>query len=263
MIGDFPREFSQDAAFFIAFVELELAVFVVQVYHAEGFDKKRRTGGGLVVDDGFDFAFEVRAEGDDVTTITGGDEVVLEVGGDVGVAQHALHPGEQAVVDDAEFAADLGEAGGGVVVDVAALGDDFGDGINQAGRLGEAAGDFGEGGELVLGAFKETGEFAGGDEGVFDIHDFRDGEDDTAQGGFGLLADVVCAADGGVGTGFEQAAGFGRFGLPAARGGEVGGGVEGAREVFRAAEGAAFGEPGEDFGVFEGVEGFGVQIVNC
>lgn len=155
--GDFVTKFGENAVFFVALVELELAVFVVEVHDADGFHEEGGPGGGLVVDDGFDFAFEVGAEGDDVTTIAGGDEVVLQVGRDVWVVEHPLHPGEEAVVDDAKFAADGGEARGGVVVDVTALGDDFGDGVNEAVGLRKAAGDFREDGELVLGAFKETG----------------------------------------------------------------------------------------------------------
>lgn len=73
------------------------------------------------------------------------------------------------------------------------------------------------------------------------------------------MADVMCAADGGVGAGFEQAAGLGGFGLPAAGDFEVGGGVQGPREIFRAAEGTAFGQAGEDFMVFEGRKSFIVQ----
>ncbi len=259
MSGDFKAKFGEDAVFFVALVELELAVFVVEVHNADGFHEEGGPGGGLVVDDGFDFAFEVGAEGDDVAAIAGGDEVVLQVGRDVGVVEHPLHPGEEAVMDDAEFAADGGEARGGVVVDVTALGDDFGDGVNEAVGLRKAAGDFREDGELVLGAFKETGQFAGGDQGVFDIHDVGDGEDDAARGGFGVLADVMRAANGGVGAGLEQAAGLGGFGLPAASDFEVGGGVQGPREIFRAAEGTAFGQAGEDFVIFEGRKGFIVQ----
>ena len=58
------------------------------------------------MDDCFDFPLVVGSQGDHIAPVTLGNQVILKIGGHLGITEHALHAREQAIMLDTQIAAD-------------------------------------------------------------------------------------------------------------------------------------------------------------
>ena len=101
--ADTGRKFGQDAAHLVTFGQLQFVPAVVQFNHCQGFHKESGTGGGRIMHDGLQFAFELGAQRDDVTPIALGDDGFLQDGLVRGISNDAFEPREQAVVRDLDL----------------------------------------------------------------------------------------------------------------------------------------------------------------
>ena len=104
MLSHQQREFRQNAAFLVAFLELQFAHFVVGFHDGDRLDEERRAAGTLVVDDGLDAPLEFRAQGEDVTPVALGDDGFLQHGGGARVGDVFLQARHQAVMRGADLA---------------------------------------------------------------------------------------------------------------------------------------------------------------
>jgi len=113
----------QHAQDFVALLQLQLAYLIVPFHHSDRLDKKRRSGGGLVVHDGFDASLEFRAQRQHIPASALGDDGFLQHARAVPVVNIAGEPVHQARVADLHFRADAAKRFGGAVQHFAALRD--------------------------------------------------------------------------------------------------------------------------------------------
>ena len=130
---------------FVAFGELEFAEVVAQLDDLGRFEEGGLAGGGLVVDDTFDFASVGVEHGDDHAAVADGRFGVL--GGPpflFGASELARYLGVHLAAFAEHLAADVEEGVGGVVVDIAFVVDDFVEGLEDGGVEVDAGGEDGE-----------------------------------------------------------------------------------------------------------------------
>ncbi|MBV6467791.1 MAG: hypothetical protein PGMFKBFP_03162 [Anaerolineales bacterium] len=279
VFGDEAREFGQDAAFLVALLQLQFAQFVVGFHHVERFDEERRAAGTLVVDDGLDLALVLGAQGDDVASVALGDEIFLQQRRGARVGEIALEARHQAVVRDADLAAERSEFGRGGIQDLAALGQSPRDGVHQSVRVGQAAGDFRkmrirmffDGGRAAFGRFgfggfvpfdpahpKRLPQLARRNERGLDVEHPLRVNHAAAPRQLHRGTHVVRAAHRRPADG-EQQPRFGRLGEETLDLFEAGGRLQLARQFHRSGERAVCREAVEDLGIFEDGEGLGVH----
>ncbi len=215
------------------------------------------------MDDAADLAAEVGLDRDDIAAVAQGDDGLL--GGEAagGGAEEVLQPGVEAVVGDADVAADEAECRAGGVDNVAALVDgaaDFGD---EAAAFGDGFGHAGEEGHRGLvaadGGLEAFGDLLrGGDleQGV--------GVEHAAEGG--LLEGRAHVGGAEEVQGRAQAAqgdGLGEEALAAQDLGVIGRGAQGHSEVVPSGEGGQLREAGKDLVVFEDTERVFIHGRDC
>ncbi len=259
LFADQFAQFGQDAADFFFLFELQLPPGVVEFHRRQRFDEQRRAGGGLIVHDAAQFAFEFGFERDDVSPGALGDERFLQIGRIAVAIENGLQFLQKAVVGDFEVAANGGEFFGSGAEDFTALVNSAANGFDQAGAVVNAGGGEGQTRKLITQFAQGAFERAPGDDGVFDVEYFGREQNRADDGVRGERPHVSRAADGGVGFHREQFARFGRFLLPAAGFGNISRRTHGAGQRGPAGESAVRGEAVEDFWQFEGGEGFGVH----
>ena len=235
---------------------------VAEFDDGERLDEEGGSGGGDVVDDGGHLAAEFGLDRDDVASVALGDQGFLGDALGDGVAEGALELLFESVLDGADAVAGLGEGGGGVVGDFAALvdggfdlsdyGGEVGDALGDAGELGEFSG---EGGDLVACV-------SGGAEEDGDFEDVAGGQDGASGGGEEVGGDVGGLSHVEVRLEPSQRSRFGGGGEAAADLIGVGAGRELLGEVAAAGGAAEVGEALDDLGELEDGDALGVHLIS-
>ncbi len=138
---------------------------------------------------------------------------------------------------------------------LAGLGDGARDGFHQPLGDGQAHGQLGQAGVLIGDPLEAAAQVAGGDERVVYVEQILRFQHTAARGQLHVLADVMRPADGQI-VDCEQLARFGRPGQTLDCLVEVGGGLQGARQLGRCGEVAEIDQTGEDLREFEDLQCF-------
>ena len=124
MCADQCRNLGEDSAFFVAFGELQFANLVVGFHNGQRFHEQCRAAGRLVMDNGLDFAFELSPQRNHITSIALSDDGLLQHGHGLGIGHIFLQAAHQAVVRDAQIAADIRQFDGSRIQHFAAFRED-------------------------------------------------------------------------------------------------------------------------------------------
>ena len=196
--ADLRGQFRQHLAHFVAFGQLQFAEGVVHLDDRQRFDEQGRAARRLVVDDGLDLSLELGAQRDDIAPVALGDERILQHRHGLAVGDVLLQAAHQPFVGDAHVAAQAGQFDGGRVEHFALVRDGARDGIDDAGRVGQAERQPADARELRLHFFEGLLQLAAGDQRGLDIQQVGGIQHAAVPGQVHLLADVVRAADGQV-----------------------------------------------------------------
>ena len=251
MAAHLVGQLGQDAAFLVAFGQLQLVPGVVQLHHRQRLHEQRLPGGGLVVDDRADAALEIGAQRDDVAPVALRDDLLLQDGCVFGVVDQAFQPAEQALVRHAHLRTDGRQFGRSRIEHLAAVGDGAGDGFDQAGRGRHARGNFRQAREMLGLALQRAGKLARRDQRALDVEQVLAGQHARTRRDFNLRANVQRAADGRLGANAQQAAGLAGAGLPLDGFIQFIGGAQRARQFGRRAEIGISGQLFQHLAVFK------------
>ena len=207
------------------------------------------------MDDGFDAAFELGAQRDDVAPVALGDDALLQHGRGARVVDHALQAGHQALVRNFDLAPDGSQLIRGVIEHLAALREHAADGFHHALRRGQGFADARQGGVGFALAGEAARQLAGGDEGGLDIQQVGGFQHAAARCQDGLRAHVVRAADADGIVDAQQPAGLRGARLELGDLSQDGGGAQGLHQGGRGAEGGVTPQAFQDFIVFKGMQG--------
>jgi len=204
--ADAGTEDGEDAADLVAFLEADVGEVIAEGDGGGGFDEDSPAAVGVIVDDAWEGALLIPADGDDEAAIAEGNEGILEGLGDGGVFEQSFEAALEGLFElDGALAeaAELGAGGveeGAILIEAAVeVGAELGAGVDVGGEGAEC-------GPVAAGfALEEGGGLGGGIEEGADEEEVGAVEEgafgsDAAQG----LVGVGEAESGEAGSGIEQ-----------------------------------------------------------